>query len=70
MASHGHRGLRGLVLGSQTQKVLARSSLPVLVASVESNVASDAACGHRHHQGRAPRIARRVNGLRRQAVSG
>ncbi|WP_306603573.1 universal stress protein [Azonexus sp.] len=36
MASHGHKGLRALVLGSQTQKVLANARLPVLVASVES----------------------------------
>jgi nucleotide-binding universal stress UspA family protein/hemerythrin-like domain-containing protein len=38
MASHGRRGLRGLFLGSQTQKVLEHARLPVLVASVESNV--------------------------------
>ena len=31
MASHGHRGLAGLVLGSVTQKVLAHSKIPVLV---------------------------------------
>ncbi|MEZ5650114.1 MAG: universal stress protein [Burkholderiaceae bacterium] len=31
MASHGYRGLKGLVLGSQTQKVLTHSSVPVLV---------------------------------------
>jgi nucleotide-binding universal stress UspA family protein len=31
MASHGRRGLRGLLLGSETQKVLAGSRLPVLV---------------------------------------
>jgi nucleotide-binding universal stress UspA family protein len=31
MASHGRRGLRGVLLGSETQKVLAGSSLPVLV---------------------------------------
>ncbi|WP_150430355.1 universal stress protein [Dechloromonas sp. CZR5] len=37
MASHGHKGLRALVIGSQTQKVLSNSSIPVLVASVESN---------------------------------
>ncbi|MBS0347036.1 MAG: universal stress protein [Proteobacteria bacterium] len=68
MASHGHRGLRGLMLGSQTQKVLAHSSLPVLVASVESNVASDAATAaidiiKDEHRA----IAAVVNGLRRQA---
>ncbi len=38
IASHGRRGLRGLVVGSQTQNVLAQSSLPVLVLAVESNV--------------------------------
>jgi len=43
MASHGRRGIRGLVLGSQTQKVLQHASIPVLVAAVETNVAS-AAC--------------------------
>jgi nucleotide-binding universal stress UspA family protein len=31
MASHGRRGLRGLLLGSETQKVLVHSTLPVLV---------------------------------------
>ena len=31
MASHGHRGLRKLVLGSQTSEVLADGSVPVLV---------------------------------------
>lgn len=31
MASHGRRGLRGLLLGSETQKVLVHSSIPVLV---------------------------------------
>jgi nucleotide-binding universal stress UspA family protein len=31
MASHGRRGLRGVLLGSETQKVLAGSTLPVLV---------------------------------------
>jgi len=31
MASHGHRGLRKLLLGSQTQSVLTRGHLPVLV---------------------------------------
>jgi len=37
MASHGSKGLRALLLGSQTQKVLATTSVPVLVATVESN---------------------------------
>lgn len=31
MASHGRRGLSGLVLGSETLKVLTHSSIPVLV---------------------------------------
>lgn len=31
MASHGHRGFKGLLLGSQTQKVLLHSKFPVLV---------------------------------------
>jgi nucleotide-binding universal stress UspA family protein len=31
MASHGHRGLAGVLLGSETQKVLTHTRLPVLV---------------------------------------
>ena len=31
MASHGHRGLAGAILGSQTQKVLAHATIPVVV---------------------------------------
>jgi nucleotide-binding universal stress UspA family protein len=31
MASHGRRGVTSLLLGSETQKVLARTTLPVLV---------------------------------------
>ncbi len=31
MASHGRRGLKGLLLGSETQKVLTHSTIPVLV---------------------------------------
>ncbi|BAL27207.1 universal stress protein [Azoarcus sp. KH32C] len=31
MASHGRRGIKGVVLGSQTQKVLTHSKFPVLV---------------------------------------
>lgn len=31
MASHGRRGVRALLLGSETQKVLTHSKLPVLV---------------------------------------
>lgn len=31
MASHGRRGLSGFLLGSETQKVLTHSKIPVLV---------------------------------------
>lgn len=31
MASHGHRGVRRLLLGSETHEVLTRSTIPVLV---------------------------------------
>ncbi|EPZ14344.1 hypothetical protein M622_18780 [Thauera terpenica 58Eu] len=31
MASHGYRGVKSLILGSQTQKVLTHSRIPVLV---------------------------------------
>ncbi len=31
MASHGRRGLRGMLLGSETQKVLSQAPIPVLV---------------------------------------
>lgn len=31
MASHGRRGIEGLLLGSETQKVLTHSKIPVLV---------------------------------------
>ena len=31
MASHGRRGLSAVLLGSETQKVLTHSSIPVLV---------------------------------------
>jgi nucleotide-binding universal stress UspA family protein len=31
MASHGRRGVKGLLLGSETQKVLTHSAIPVLV---------------------------------------
>lgn len=31
MASHGRRGLPGILLGSETQKVLTHSTIPVLV---------------------------------------
>jgi nucleotide-binding universal stress UspA family protein len=31
MATHGHRGLRSVLLGSETQKVLTQSKIPVMV---------------------------------------
>lgn len=31
MASHGRRGIKGLLLGSETQKVLTHTKIPVLV---------------------------------------
>ena len=31
MASHGRRGLSGILLGSETQKVLTHAKVPVLV---------------------------------------
>jgi nucleotide-binding universal stress UspA family protein len=31
IASHGRKGLRGLLLGSQTQKLLTHSAIPVMV---------------------------------------
>jgi nucleotide-binding universal stress UspA family protein/hemerythrin-like domain-containing protein len=37
IASHGRRGIRGLMLGSETQKVLQQTTIPVLVSAVESN---------------------------------
>jgi nucleotide-binding universal stress UspA family protein/hemerythrin-like domain-containing protein len=42
MASHGKRGLKGLVLGSQTEKVLQHTTIPVLVSAVESNATAPA----------------------------
>jgi nucleotide-binding universal stress UspA family protein/hemerythrin-like domain-containing protein len=38
IASHGRRGIRGMMLGSQTQKVLQHTTVPVLVSAVESNI--------------------------------
>ena len=38
IASHGRRGIKGLVLGSQTQQVLQHTTIPVLVSAVESNL--------------------------------
>jgi nucleotide-binding universal stress UspA family protein len=31
MASHGRRGLRGVLLGSETQKVVTHSTIPVMI---------------------------------------
>jgi nucleotide-binding universal stress UspA family protein/hemerythrin-like domain-containing protein len=42
MASHGRRGVKGLMLGSETQKVLQHTTIPVLVSAVESNIAPPA----------------------------
>ena len=39
MSSHGQRGLRGLFLGSQTQRVLQHTTIPVLVGVVETTAA-------------------------------
>ena len=38
IASHGRRGIRSLMLGSETQKVLQHTTIPVLVSAVESNL--------------------------------
>jgi len=38
IASHGRRGIRGLMLGSETQKLLQHTTIPVLVSAVESNL--------------------------------
>jgi nucleotide-binding universal stress UspA family protein len=32
MGSHGHRGIKGLILGSVAQKVLTHASVPILIA--------------------------------------
>jgi len=37
MASHGEQGLKNLILGSQTQRVLQHTTIPVLIAAVEGN---------------------------------
>jgi nucleotide-binding universal stress UspA family protein/hemerythrin-like domain-containing protein len=42
MASHGRRGVTGLIHGSQTQKVLQRTTISVLVWAVESKVVAPA----------------------------
>jgi nucleotide-binding universal stress UspA family protein/hemerythrin-like domain-containing protein len=40
MASHGERGIKNLLLGSQTQRVLQHTTIPVLVSTVEGNAAA------------------------------
>jgi nucleotide-binding universal stress UspA family protein/hemerythrin-like domain-containing protein len=40
MASHGPAGVKGLMLGSQTQKVLQHTTIPVLVSAIASNVSA------------------------------
>jgi len=42
IASHGRRGIKGLMLGSETQKVLQHTTIPVLVSVVESNISAPA----------------------------
>ncbi|MEA5417527.1 universal stress protein [Synechococcus sp. BA-132 BA5] len=42
MASHGRRGLAGLLLGSETQRVLTHTDLPVLVFRRPEPTGSDA----------------------------
>jgi nucleotide-binding universal stress UspA family protein/hemerythrin-like domain-containing protein len=69
MGSHGRRGLRALLPGSQTQKVIAHASVPVLVATVETNSvgnACDAAIAIILDEHRA--IAAVCNGLRGMAT--
>lgn len=69
MASHGRRGLKALMIGSQTQKVLAHATLPVLVATVEANVrcsAAESAVTIIKDEHRA--IAAVCSGLREQAA--
>jgi nucleotide-binding universal stress UspA family protein len=47
MASHGRSGVRGLLIGSETQKVLTHSAIPVLVVRqpTHTGVASEAVVG-------------------------
>jgi hypothetical protein len=46
MTSHGRRGVRAPLLGSETQKVLTHSDIPVLV--VRSSVTPEAVSGKEH----------------------
>ncbi|SDH62482.1 universal stress protein [Paraburkholderia phenazinium] len=43
MASHGRRGMRALLLGSETQKVLTHSQIPVLVVRQPTHAGGAAA---------------------------
>ena len=54
----GHRGIKGLMLGSQTQKVLQHATIPVLVSSVESNIAPRSDDGAARDHRRRASIAR------------
>ncbi|HEX5313982.1 MAG TPA: universal stress protein [Gammaproteobacteria bacterium] len=45
IASHGRRGIKGLMLGSETQKVLQNTTIPVLVSAVESNLPTEQQAG-------------------------
>ncbi|KAA1013549.1 universal stress protein [Paraburkholderia panacisoli] len=47
MASHGRSGVRGLLIGSETQKVLTHSAIPVLVVrqSTQTGVVGEAGAG-------------------------
>jgi nucleotide-binding universal stress UspA family protein/hemerythrin-like domain-containing protein len=42
MASHGRKGIKGMLLGSQTLKVLAEATIPVLVSTSAANMPSPA----------------------------
>lgn len=37
MGSHGHRGLKELLLGSETQKVLLSAKVPVMITCIDSS---------------------------------
>src|SRR5690606_20997892 len=56
MASHGHRGLRKLLLGSQTQSVLGRGHLPVLVVRGGASLNRTRSRGHRQRFRIRPRV--------------
>lgn len=47
MASHGRKGIAGLLLGSETQKVLARSTIPVMVHRALSRQEPGAPIGYK-----------------------